>query len=1031
MDQPGDTIEGDSFHKSVMLKTNDIPIDLREATIHKYTIKVTPDDLTTKEKNFLAEKFVARLKLSHKSFTTVHNNKFEFFVPHAVRELEETFFQVVCVRQKDTFNSAVLTYLRGKQFYTKFLTDEIIIREPGQSQFRPDSGSEHHSLQLCTVAIEKEEVNVDSIEGTPKHEQPAGILRLQQRILLDALDSILWQGARDTSSVHVYGNKAFDMDEEPAMEGPVIELRAGLNAETCIGNGSVVRRITPCTGFFLKSMKLSELMRLLRSAEVSTGPSLDMKQLNLFLKGVKVRKVYGKKDVVQIVGLANGNADQETFYWNNHKTTTVSHYIEKVYHPENLREHPQQKCVVVGSSERHEVLPPNLCSVVPGQYFSLPASSDYFEKGSERDFHNLLRDVASSCVSPTEGPTTKLLRSSLSPTVAAKFGLKVSGIGEQFAFRAQNSQDCNPMVEGQIFARKITASKKKPDLGRQLLVLVFASSNLGSLKNLFTKGFNKHAQSVAQYIGSRVSSHPIQYHLHSEIGKLVADAQKELPKEPSQGLAGAHRPKPAIVGIFQKPQGLGKPGTSAQQEIELNKLRLTYEAMKLYCHQEGYHFAGTFVGQSFRSQDDRKMKPLVSNTLRRLTTQVETAEAPGALTTVAPSPCRTILLGIHVAALQTNCPEKPLSGKTHAAGWYLVSIVAKWSRSGAFHKARTFLQKSCKSEEGSPHTFPGALAMASSGEEIVQQLVNGASLAGSSIIVLRAGVAAGKYTHEEAAKVSAYARRKVEEEAAAKQMKIAAEIAAQGSRPITPSPAKTATWALAAEQNLLVENPVSPRYRNMGDDEISDSNRNTTENDSSNGQSAKFSTTQGTSPERDSREPIAKLDPTMNPEVQTLRSFADAQNARLAYVEVDSRTKARLFDQDGESLRVKETGGMTSADPKLLFNIVAPASMPVLHSPTAELLVQKQLPTKAGRNTPVQLKLRSVDKEFLVDRTLLNAVSEASWDFPAGTWSSKNLSCVTLAKKANRHAMRVVQIKNGEPSLPEIHPDLKESLYFV
>ena len=116
-----------------------------------------------------------------------------------------------------------------------------------------------------------------------------------------------------------------------------------------------------------------------------------------------------------------------------------------------------------------------------------------------------------------------------------------------------------------------------------------------------------------------------------------------------------------------------------------------------------------------------------------------------------------------------------------------------------------------------------------------------------------------------------------------------------------------------------------------------------------------------------------------------------------------------------------------------------------INSPRNDWLVQKipekkdpkplgkNLPDQAVENKtmPVHIKLQSVDEDVINDRSLVSALSEASWDFPAGTWSSRNLSCVSLAKKANRHGMRIVQFVNGEPVLPVIHPSLKDSLFFI
>lgn len=216
-------------------------------------------------------------------------------------------------------------------------------------------------------------------------------------------------------------------------------------------------------GFFLKGLKLSELIRLLSSTQAGTGPALDMEEISHALKGLKIRKIYGKKTVVQIVGFAAGNADQETFYWNNHKTTTVSHYIEKVYHIENVSEPPKQKCVVMGSLESSEVLPSNLCFVLPGQHFPVAVRSAYFPEDVQQALEEKLHDVSSTCVSRTDGSLTKSLKCSISPMVAAKIGLHSYGSGEQYAFRAYDSRDHHRMVEGTILDREIPVRKEDPN----------------------------------------------------------------------------------------------------------------------------------------------------------------------------------------------------------------------------------------------------------------------------------------------------------------------------------------------------------------------------------------------------------------------------------------------------------------------------------------------------------------------------------------------------------------------------------------
>jgi hypothetical protein len=95
-------------------------------------------------------------------------------------------------------------------------------------------------------------------------------------------------------------------------------------------------------------------------------------------------------------------------------------------------------------------------------------------------------------------------------------------------------------------------------------------------------------------------------------------------------------------------------------------------------------------------------------------------------------------------------------------------------------------------------------------------------------------------------------------------------------------------------------------------------------------------------------------------------------------------------------------------------------------------MIQKLLAEKAGPNRPLLLKIQWVDPQIRKEHSfLVDIFSEASWDFPRGTWSSKYLSRVTLAKKANRHALRVIRVDDGESVLPEINAKLKDSLYFI
>jgi hypothetical protein len=239
MEYSDDESANESLHEIIKLKTNDFPIDLTWATIYKYTIKFFPDDIPIKEKKYLAHKFLRRLKLNRKSSTVIRSDVCELLLPNDEPDLATASFQVVCVRQKDDFDGATLIYLHGKKLYTKFLTDQLITRQSGQKPCETDFGGKDSCLQLFTVSAEKEKVDMEVISTAPRlFKVPETILR--QKLVLHALDSILQQEARDTSSVRVYGNEIFEVVGEPAMEGPVIELRRGLKVETYIVNRPVV-----------------------------------------------------------------------------------------------------------------------------------------------------------------------------------------------------------------------------------------------------------------------------------------------------------------------------------------------------------------------------------------------------------------------------------------------------------------------------------------------------------------------------------------------------------------------------------------------------------------------------------------------------------------------------------------------------------------------------------------------------------------------------------------------------------------------
>lgn len=247
MEDYDDESANESLHEVIKLKTSDFTTYLKRATIYKYTIKFFPDDIPIKEKKYPADKFLGRLKLNRKSSTVIRNDVCEFLLPNDEPDFATASSQAVCVRQRDGFDGATLTHLHGKKLYIKFLTDPLITRQSGQTRPETDFGGRDSWLPLFTVSAEKEKVDIEAISTTSRVFKVHKTI-IQQKLVLHALDSILQQEARDTSSVRVYGNEVFEMVGEPAMEGQVIELRSGLKIKTCLVNGSVVRRIAPCTG---------------------------------------------------------------------------------------------------------------------------------------------------------------------------------------------------------------------------------------------------------------------------------------------------------------------------------------------------------------------------------------------------------------------------------------------------------------------------------------------------------------------------------------------------------------------------------------------------------------------------------------------------------------------------------------------------------------------------------------------------------------------------------------------------------------
>lgn len=319
MDQPGATLSSDLGNiklKNVKLKTNDFPIDLTNAKIYKYVIKFDPTDTWTKEKKFLMERFLAKLNTDRKSESFIYDkNKFEIILPNAQPELGSKLLLAFYFRRGrgtkavDSLGALSQQAKTPGDFFGDVLTSRI-----SSDKVRPvDFHIGNDSVRTCTVYADEQLINLEMLNNKQRQE------------VLDALDKILRKEAHDTG-LTMHGKRVFDMACEPAVSGRMAELRKGVVSDNCTSmvDKSVVRRITPCTGVFLKEMNLAELLAHLRALENS-----NVEEVNQLLKGIKIKKIHGKQEVVQILGLMVGNAEQETFYWNNHKTTTVSNYMQK------------------------------------------------------------------------------------------------------------------------------------------------------------------------------------------------------------------------------------------------------------------------------------------------------------------------------------------------------------------------------------------------------------------------------------------------------------------------------------------------------------------------------------------------------------------------------------------------------------------------------------------------------------------------------------------------------------------------------
>lgn len=616
-----------------------------------------------------------------------------------------------------------------------------------------------------------------------------------------------------------------------------------------------------------------------------------------------------------------------------------------------------------------------------------------------------------------DGDFTKLLKCSMSPTIAKNFNLSTPGFDEHSVFRAKLSDLGDRSVEGTLLTKHITVSKEDLDFERPVLVLIFASSDHEDLKTHFTKAFTEHAFLQK---GRHISVQPIHPYDDSTASQCISNARKEF--------ADLHPDvdnlKPAIIGLFRK------PGTDDPKPLELKDPRRTYNATKLFCHKKGYHFAGTFFHHTVKSGNAHRMKMLVVDMISRLKTQSASAAVSKPVLSSMDEPCKTLLLGIHVTQLNAAALMKgelddsaPPACKERPYRWYSISITAKWSESDSFLKARTLLVKSCDLPKG---IFSVAPAM-DSVKKTIFELVGEKSLAGTKIIVFRAGVPAERQVPKEDAHLKAAELKNAADtyDMKAKPMptSLSASSSGKGSHDFEDEKKPTDPESPTAmknkdRMNLNARKPNANKSKALvyrggldGANEVIESETNAWNSKHS------------------AEEHSALAEALSNTELPCFKEWVKAENASLAYLRVGVNSRARLFEPDGLPLCGREDStilpkGPQCADFKVLSTVLATPS-------NDYWMLQKVLPKKAGPSTPLPLEIQWVDQDIIDDGSLLSSLSQASWDFPKGTWSSKDLSCIALAKKANRHAERIIRFVNGEPVLAEVHEHLKDSLYFI
>ncbi len=251
MDQSKDASCGDLFPASLKLQTNDFPIDLTNAQIHKYTIKFSPKTIPRKEKRFLARRFVSQIMLSREGEAFIYDDKFEILLPSIESHLCNQMLKAVYFLKNeiaDGVTSPLECSSHGIKVKPIFLTDSLSTREDKIIPLGSKATTEEGALQICVVFADMVTVDTRLLESRLTPSDADGSVVQEQRQVIHALNKVLLREAHDTSSVYVDGNRLFDLQAEPIAAGEAIELRSGVMAETCIVNRSLVRRITPCGG---------------------------------------------------------------------------------------------------------------------------------------------------------------------------------------------------------------------------------------------------------------------------------------------------------------------------------------------------------------------------------------------------------------------------------------------------------------------------------------------------------------------------------------------------------------------------------------------------------------------------------------------------------------------------------------------------------------------------------------------------------------------------------------------------------------